>query len=106
MIWGYIISGIFAVAVAVIEARAAKERKQTQVQKDKEEQRELRRAEESRLSMQMMYSTLLLSTVTANALTNGHNNGNVEEAKAAAEKAKQEYQEFLQRVAAEQLAKK
>lgn len=104
--WQYIIPALAAVAVALIEARAAKERKQTKEQKAKEELREARRAEESRLSMQMMYATLQLSVVTANALTGGHNNGNVEQAKRAAEKAETEYQAFLQNVAAAEIAKK
>ena len=106
MIWQFIIPAIATITVAIIEAKAAKERKQTKEQKDKEEQREQRRAEESRLSMQMMYATLSLSLVTANALTGGHNNGNVEAAKQAATAVEAEYQAFLQKVAAEQLAKK
>ena len=106
MIWQFIIPAIATITVAIIEAKASRERKQTKIQKDKEEQREQRRAEESRLSMQMMYATLSLGLVTANALTGGHNNGNVEAAKQAAEKAETEYQAFLQKIAAEQLAKK
>ncbi|MBR5948223.1 MAG: hypothetical protein IKZ82_06190 [Clostridia bacterium] len=104
--WQYIIPAVSAVIVALIEARAAKERKQTKAQKEKEEMREERRAEESRLSMQMMSATLQLSVVTANALTGGHNNGNVETAKHAAQAAQEEYQAFLQRVAAAEIAKK
>lgn len=104
--WVYLIPAISAVVVAIIEAIAAKERKESKAQKAKEEYRELRRAEESRLSMQMMSATLQLSVVTANALTGGHNNGNVEIAKHSAEQAENEYQAFLQRVAAAEIAKK
>lgn len=106
MIWGYIISALAAITVALIELRAARDRKKTKEQKEKEEMREQRRAEESRLSMQMMAATLKLAIVNANALTGGHNNGNVEAAKQAATAAETEYQAFLQKVAAEQLAKK
>lgn len=98
--WGAIISGIFMVIVAIIEAASYKERKRTKELTEKMESRIERRAEESRLSMQMMYATLQLSIVTANALTGGHNNGNVQVAKDAAEKAGHDYQEFLQRITA------
>lgn len=91
--WQYIIPAAAAVVVAIVEAIAAKERRQTKEEKE-------RRQEEMRLSMQMMSATLQLSVVTANALTGGHNNGNVERAKAAAEKAEREYQAFLQETSA------
>ena len=104
--WTYIISALSAITVAIIEAIAAKDRRKSKAQKAKEEHREARRAEESRLSMQMMSATLQLSVVTANAITGGHNNGNVEAAKMAAEKAESEYQAFLRRVAADEIAKK
>ena len=54
----YIITGIFALLVAVVEAIAAKERKDTKKENEKTEQRAALRAEESRLSMQMMSATL------------------------------------------------
>lgn len=80
--------------IAIVEVRATKDRK-------KKEIRDKLRAEESRLSMQLMDANCQLSEVTANALTNGHNNGNVEAAKKAAVKAKQEYYDFLKRSAAD-----
>lgn len=101
----YIIPALAAVVVAVIEAIAAKERKQTKIEAEKANARAALRAEESRLSMQMMSATLQLSIVSANALTNGHNNGNVERAKTAAENAMSEYEKFLQSVAAKEVAK-
>lgn len=103
--WGYIIPAVSAVAVAIIEAIAAKDRKQTKIQREKQEKRAAQRAEESRLSMQMMDATLQLSIVTANALTGGHNNGNVERARVAAQKAQDEYEKFLQKLASNELAK-
>ena len=48
-----------------------------------EKHAELRR-KESLLSLEMMDATLQLSIVTSNALTGGHNNGNVERAREAA----------------------
>ena len=98
--WQYIIPGCFEVIVAIIELLAAKDRKQTKKFTEDLEKRAALREEESRLSMQMNYATLQLSIVTANALTGGHNNGNVEQAKMNAQKAEADYQHFLQKVAA------
>lgn len=95
--WQYIIPAAATVMVAVVEALAARDRKRAKVRED-------RRAEESRLSMQMMSATLQLATVTANALTGGHNNGNVERAKASAEKAEKDYQSFLITVTSKEVA--
>lgn len=63
------------------------------------------RQEESELSMKMMDATLQLCVVTANALTGGHNNGNVERAREASKAAAQEYEEFKRRVTAHELGK-
>ena len=101
----YIITGIFALLVAVVEAIAAKERKDTKKENEKTEQRAALRSEESRLSMQMMSATLQLSVVTANALTGGHNNGNVEAAKKAAEEAMTEYTAFINKIASKEVSK-
>lgn len=98
--WQYIIPGIFTVIVAIIELIASKDRKRTKKFTEDLEKRAALREEESRLSMQMNYATLQLSIVTANALTGGHNNGNVEQAKMNAQKAELDYQHFLQKVAA------
>lgn len=101
----YIISGIFALLVALIEAVAAKERKEIKTENTKAAAREAMRAEESRLSIQMMSATLQLSVVTANALTGGHNNGNVEKARTAAEEAMTEYTAFISKIASKEVAK-
>lgn len=63
------------------------------------------RQKESLLSMRMTDAILQLSIVTANALTGGKNNGNVEAAKQAAKEAAAEYREFLQEVTARQVGK-
>lgn len=91
--WKSILPYVASIVVIIVEAIAAKGRKDAK-------EKEKRRQEEMRLSMQMMSATLQLSVVTANALTGGHNNGNVERAKAAAEKAESEYQAFLQETSA------
>lgn len=53
--------------------------------------------------MAMMDATMQLSIVSANALTNGHNNGNVEEARKAAQKAREDYERFLREVASQSI---
>lgn len=63
------------------------------------------RQRESLLSLRMIDASLQLSVVTANALTGGHNNGNVEQAKEAAEEAASEYQNFLQEVSTQAIGK-
>ena len=101
----YIIPAAAAVIVAIIEAIAAVDRKKTTKSRTETEKREKLRTEEARLSMKMMSATLQLSVVTANALTGGHNNGNVEAARLAAETAQAEYEAFLQKVTAQEVAK-
>lgn len=63
------------------------------------------RQRESLLSLRMMDATLQLSVVTSNALTGGHNNGNVERARAAAEKVATDYEEFLREITAHEVGK-
>ena len=89
-----IISSISAICVAYIGAHA----KKVEARNDK---REKRREKESLLSMKMMDATMQLSIVSANALTNGQNNGNVEQAREAAKKAREEYEQFLREVASQ-----
>lgn len=55
--------------------------------------------------MAMMDATLQLSVACCNALCGGHNNGNVEAAKQAAEKAKNNYDDFLHKVTSRQVGK-
>ena len=92
------ISGICMIAVAIITRANVKSNK-------KAEARAELRQRESRLSMDMMDATLQLSVANCNALCGGHNNGNVEAAKTAAEKAKAAYDEFLREVAAHEVGK-
>ena len=95
-----IISSICTIAVAIIGALAQKSQAANAAYHEEERAARVAREEESRLSMQMMDATLQLSIVSANALTNGHNNGNVEEARRAAQSAKDQYDAFLRRTTA------
>lgn len=82
--WQYIIPAISTIVVAVVEALAARDRSRAKKQAETLKRHEQQRAEETRLAMAMNSATLQLCVVTANALTGGHNNGNVERARLAA----------------------
>lgn len=100
-----LVPAISAIVVAIIEKNAAKERKAAKDRDDKAEARAELREKESRLSMKMLDATLQLSIVSANALTGGHNNGNVERARATAQAAQAEYHNFLTEIAAHEVSK-
>ena len=85
------IAGLSSVIVAVVSLNIKKSNK-------KAEQRAALREERDLLNLHMMDATLQLSIVTSNALTGGHNNGNVERAREAAKKASDEYEEFMREV--------
>lgn len=101
----YVVSGIFMVLVAVIEAVAAKDRKNSKKDQERLKRHEQQRAKESKLQMELISATLQLCVVSSNALTGGHNNGNVERARQAAKDAEDAYNEYIQELAANQVAK-
>lgn len=93
-----LLSAAAVVIVAVIETRNGQSRKRT-------EARAARRAEESRLSMEMMFATCKLATVTAKAVTGHKTNGDVEDALREADRAQEQYEDFKTQLAAQQVAK-
>lgn len=93
-----IVTGIFSVVVAVIGLSVRKSNMTAA------HQAELRQ-EESLLSLRMMDATLQLSVVTSNALTGGHNNGNVERAREAAQKVAGDYEDFLRKITAHEVGR-
>ena len=98
-------TALAAVAVALIEAVAAWDRRQARAERQRTERRSARRAEESRLSMELMSANCALALTTAKKLAGMHTNGDVEEAMEAAKTAQERYVDFLQQQAAEQVAK-
>ena len=94
----YIIPAIAAIIVAIIEVRGTRERKRT-------DQRAARRAQESRLSMDMMFTNSEMCDVLCIALQGGTINGNVEQAREQAAKAREAYRSFLRDQAANQVSK-
>ena len=95
---GYIISGVFAVIVAIVEVRGAHFRK-------RDEARQERRERENRLSMDLMIATSEMTDVLCIALQGGKTNGNVEEAREKGRKAREAYRDFLRDTAAHQVTK-
>lgn len=101
----YVIPGLFTVLVAIIELIAAKDRKESKKDQERLKRHEQQRAKETKLQMEMNSATLQLCVVTSNALTGGHNNGNVEMARQAARDAEDAYNAYIQELAANQVAK-
>lgn len=87
-----------AIAVAVIENRAQKERESAA-------KRAERRQKENRLSMDLMYATCGLAMDTAKALRDGHTNGTVDGDLEGAKNARAAYESFLRDEAAAAVAK-
>lgn len=69
------------------------------------ETRAARRAQESRLAMELMYATCALSLVTAKKINGHQTNGDVEEAMERAEKAQGAYMNFVRDEAAKNFSK-
>ena len=93
-----VIAAASAIAVAVIEKRAARERESTM-------KRAERRMKESRLSMDLMYASCGLAMDTAKALRDGHTNGTVDGDLEGAKKARDAYESFLRDEAASAVTK-
>ena len=95
-----LIAGICTIVCAIIGGISAKYRK-------KSERRAELRQKENFLSLKMIDSCLQLSSVIAIKLLEGddHLNGNVEAAKEAAQKAAEEYQQFMMSVTSYEVSK-
>ena len=90
-----VISGVFALLVVWVEARAARDRR-------KAEKHAAIRAKENRLAMKLSDANLSLSLATELAVERGETNGEMKTAKAKAKAAQEEYDEFIHELASEQ----
>lgn len=90
------ITSISAIVVAIIGGINIKQRK-------KDEQLARQRATEARLGMDMQVASIELADVIAIAVTGGHTNGNVEEARKKAADAKAAYYAFISSIAVDTL---
>lgn len=93
-----LIAGISSIVAAAIGWRVRRSN-------DRAEAHSQLRRKESLLSLRMLDATLQLSVVASNALTNGHNNGNVERARKAAKDAADAYENFMREVVATEVSK-
>lgn len=91
-----VINGVIAIIVAVIGYRISKTKKEEEIRNE-------RRKSENLLCLELIDATMELSIACCNALTGGSNNGNVEEAKSKAKKARDKYKDFERKVLAEEI---
>ena len=98
------ISGVTAIAVAIIGIFSAREAKKNKQLSEEYNQKLEKRKRENLLVLKMLNATLELSIVCANALAGGHNNGNVEESREAAKSAREAYENFMLEVMASEHA--
>lgn len=100
-IWVSVICAAIAAVSAIVVALIQKRDKADRLRRDAAV---ARREKESRLSMEMMSATMELAYVTSLAVTGGHTNGNVEAAQKKADRARQDYEDFLRDEAAKAVA--
>lgn len=93
------ISAVSAIVVAIISGINIRQRQN-------EDKLAEQRATEARLGMDMQAAGIELSDVIAIAVTGGHTNGNVEEARKKARDAKDKYYAFINSIAVNTLAKR
>ena len=92
------IAAVASVLVTVVGVKVNKMNKHAERHADLRQQEML-------LSLRMMDATLQLSVVTSNALTGGRNNGNVKNAREAAQKVAEDYEYFMKNITAHEIAK-
>lgn len=98
-----IVSAISAITVAGISAWSNK-----QVKKEREgfKQNESNQVKERLLTMKLISANCKLSAVTAKTVLNHKTNGDVQDAFESVQEAQQEYYDFINRIAVENLSKK
>lgn len=102
---GYVVTGICTIIVAIIEAIAARDRKAAKRRDVKIEERAKIRAEESRLSMEMMDANMDLSLASAEAIKSGGQwDGMLETAIGKSVQAQDKYRAYLQKIASGKIA--
>ena len=104
--WQYLISGFFALLIAVVEGIAARDRKRAKDSQAKAEARSQRREDAVRLTMRMMNASLDLGVATAIAVEEHRTNGEMKAARETADKVQADYHKFLEQISAEELTKK
>ena len=101
----YAIPAASAVVVALIGAFSTIEFSRRKKQAEREERRAVVRAEESKLSMEMMSASVALGLAVAAAVEGQKINGEMRRARGKAQVAQDEYARFLLEVTSRQVAK-
>lgn len=104
-----IIISILTFVVGYVERKRSIAQKQEYTEtkdfRTKQEERARVRQQEAQLSMKMAVTTSELSDVIAHAISGGKVNGNVTKARCSAQKAREDYEEFVQHEACVQITK-
>lgn len=100
---GVVITAIMGFVTARRSARAEELAKKNAQESEEMKERSKLRKRESLLSLRMNDAIIQLAIVTANAVTGGHNNGNVERAQKAVKEVSEEYQDFLRETMANEI---
>ena len=100
-----IVGLIQAVMVAIIGGMFALGQKRQKSEEAKTDKRAELRAKESQLSMRLMAASVNLGVATCIAVKEGAVNGRMDAALKSAELAQQEYYQFINSVAADQIIK-
>ena len=100
-----LISALSAVLVAVFTGLFARDSRRRKSRDDEQDARAKIRAQESRLSMQLMSANVKLGIATALAVEQKKFNGEMKEARESADKAQKAYWDFITSTAAEEITK-
>ena len=94
---------LVAIITGIIGYKTAKLNKKLDLEKEEADKRAKQRKEEALLSMRMMKANSQLTIGIAMALKHGKCNGEVEEGLEAVNHANEEYEEFLKKIALDDL---
>ena len=100
-----VISALSAICVAVLTGIFARDSKRRKAKDDEQDARAKVRAQESRLSMQLMSANVKLGIATAMAVEQKKFNGEMKDARESADKAQKAYWDFINSTAAEEITK-
>jgi hypothetical protein len=100
------ISSLSTILCAIIAYRNEQNSKIAKQQREEDEKQRQRRVEESMLSLKLMSASCALAVGTAMAVKRGYANGELDAGMAAVKEAQQDYEDFLHRIAVEDMVHK
>lgn len=99
------LTGFCAIVCAAIASQASKREKREKEEQERVNRRAEQRAKEGRLQLAMLNANCQLTVGVAMALKRGHCNGEVEAGLAAIEKTTKDYEQFLEGIAIDHIAR-